>query len=124
MTKEDNKVAMAALQQECQGKLAQEIVVRERLFEELARAKRELAAAASACQEQIVAEVGKATVALNTNYDRKLLAISSAAEKKYVAEIEGINEKVQEYKEKYEKECEQHLKLKEVYKKLRHNTAM
>ena len=56
VTKEDNKVAMAALQQECQGKLAREIVVRERLCDELASAKGELAAAASACQEEIVAE--------------------------------------------------------------------
>ncbi len=46
MTKEDNKVAMVDLQQELQGKVAQEIVVRERLSEELASAKRELAAAA------------------------------------------------------------------------------
>ncbi len=60
VTKEDNKVAMVALQHEFQGKLAQEIVVRERLSEELASAKRELAVAALSCQEQIVAEVEKA----------------------------------------------------------------
>ncbi len=52
MPKEDNKVAMVALQQEFQGKLAQEIVVRERLSEELVSAKRQLAAAASTCQEK------------------------------------------------------------------------
>jgi hypothetical protein len=49
VTKEDNKVAMAALQQEFYGKLAQEIVVRERLSEELANATGQLVAAASAC---------------------------------------------------------------------------
>ncbi len=74
--KEYNKVAMASLQHELHGKLAQEIVVRERLFEELASAKRELAAAASACQEEIVAEVEKSRVALSNNYDRKLVAAS------------------------------------------------
>jgi hypothetical protein len=62
VTNEDNKVAMAALHQEFQGKLAQEIVVRERLSEEFASAKGELAAAASTCQEEIVAEVEKARV--------------------------------------------------------------
>ena len=72
VTKEDNKLAMATLQHEFEGKLAQEIVVRERVSEELASAKRELAAAASACQEQIVTEVEKARVALHNNYDRKL----------------------------------------------------
>ncbi len=41
VTKEDNKVAMTTLQHEFQGKLAQEIVVRERLSENLASAKRE-----------------------------------------------------------------------------------
>ncbi len=70
--------------------MAQEIVVRERLFEELASAKGELAAAASACQEEIVAEVEKARVAISNNYDRKLVGASSAAEKKYVAEVEGV----------------------------------
>ncbi len=70
MTKEDNKVAMASLQQEFQGKLSQEIVVRERLFEELASAKQELATAASACQEEIVAEVEKTRVTLSNNYVR------------------------------------------------------
>ena len=68
---EDNKVAMAALQQEIEGKLAQEIVVRERVSEELASAKRELAAAASACQDQSVSEVEKARVALHSNNNRK-----------------------------------------------------
>ncbi len=90
---EDNKVAMAALQQEFEGKLAQEIVVRERLSEELASAKGELAAVASSCQEEIVAEVEKARVAVSNNYDRKLVAASLAVEKKYVAEVEGMNKK-------------------------------
>ena len=94
VTIEDNKVAMAALQQEFEGKLAQEFVVRERGSEELASAKRELAAAASACQEQIVTEVEKARVALSNNYDRKLVAASFAAEKKYVAEVEGMKKKI------------------------------
>jgi hypothetical protein len=67
--------------------------------EELASAKRELAAAASACQDQIVSEVEKARVALHSNYDRKLVAASLAAEKKYVAGVEDV-EKIQEYKEK------------------------
>ena len=124
VTKEDNKVAMAALQQEFEGKLAQEIVVRERVSEELASAKRELAAAASTCQEQIVTEVEKARVALHSNYDRKLVASLLAAEKKYAREVEGMKKKIQEYKEKYDKECEQHLKLKDLYKKVGYNTAM
>ena len=93
MTKEDNKLAMAALQQEFEGKLAQEIVVRERVSEELASAKRELADAASACQEQIVTEVEKARVALHSNYDRKLVAASLAAENKYAREVEGMKKK-------------------------------
>ncbi len=113
---------MAALQQEFQGMLAQEIVVRERLPEELASAKGEFAAVASACQKGNVEEVEKAWVALSNNYDRKLVAASSAAEKKFVAEIEDVK-KNQKYKEKYEKECEQHSKLKEVDKKVRYNTA-
>ena len=124
VTKEDNKVAMAALQQEFEGKLAQEIVVRERVSEELASAKRELAAAASASQEQIVSEVEKARVALHSNYDRKLVAASLAAEKKYAREVEGMKKKIQEYKDKYYKEYEQHLKSKELYKKVGYNTAM
>ena len=124
VTKEDNKVAMAAIRQEFEGKLAQEIVVRERVSEELASAKRELAAAASACQEQIVTEVEKARVALHSNYDRKLVAASLAAEKKFAGEVEGLKKKIQEYKDKYDKECEQHLKLKELYKKVGYNTAM
>ncbi len=44
-------------------------------------------------KKKIVAEAGEGTVALNTNYDRKLIAASLAAKKKYVAEIEGINKK-------------------------------
>jgi bacillopeptidase F (M6 metalloprotease family) len=124
VTKEDNKLAMAALQQEFEGKLAQEIVVRERLSEELASAKGELAAAASACQEQIVTEVEKARVALHSNYDRTLVASLLAAEKKYAREVEGMKKKIQEYKEKYDKECAQHLKLKDLYKKVGYNTAM
>ena len=124
VTKEDNKVAMAALQQEFEGKLAQEIVVRERVSEELASAKRELAAAASACQEQIVTEVEKARVALHSNYDRKLVAATLAAEKKFAGEVEGLKKKIQECKDKCDKECEQHLKLKELYKKVGYNTAM
>ena len=93
VAKEDNKVAMAAIRQEFEGKLAQEIVVRERVSEELASAKRELAAAASACQEQIVSEVEKARVALHSNYDRKLVAATLAAEKKFVKEVEGFEKK-------------------------------
>ena len=93
MTKEANKVAMAVPQQEFEGKLAQKNVVRERLSEELASAKGELAVAASTCKEEIVVEVEKARVALSNNYDHKLVAASLAAEKKYVAEIECINKK-------------------------------
>ncbi len=73
--------------------MTQEIVVRERLSEELASAKGKLAAAASACQEEVVAEVEKARVALSNNYDRNLVAASLAAEKKYVAEVEGMKTK-------------------------------
>ncbi len=98
----DSNVAMAALQQEFEGKLEQEIIVRERLSEELASAKGELAVAASAYQEEIVAEVERARVAVSNNYDRKLVAASLAAEKKYVAEVESMKKKIQEYKEKYE----------------------
>ncbi len=90
---EDNKVAMAALQQEFEGKLTQEIVVHGRLSEELASAKGELAAAALACQEEIVAEVEMARVALSNNYDRKLATAPLAAEKKYAAEVEGMKKK-------------------------------
>ncbi len=71
-----------------------------------------------------MAEVEKARVALSNKYDRKLIAASSTAEKKYVAEVEGMKKEIQEYKEKYEKECEQHLKLKEIYKKVGYNIAM
>jgi hypothetical protein len=124
VTKEDNKLAMAALQQEFKGKLAQEIVVRERLSEELASAKRELAAAASASQDQIVSEVEKARVALHSNNARKLVDATLAAEKKFAGEVEGLKKKIQECKDKYDKECEQHLKLKELYKKVGYNTAM
>ena len=124
MTKEDNKIAMVALQHELQGKLAQEIVVRERLSEELASAKRELAAAASACQDQIVSEVEKARVALHSNNNRKLVDATLAAEKKFAGEVEGLKKKIQEYKDKYYKEYEQHLKSKELYKKVGYNTAM
>ena len=73
--------------------MAQEIVVRERLSEEIASAKGELAAAASTCQEEIVAEVEKARVALHSNYDRKLVAASLAAEKKYAREVDGMKKK-------------------------------
>ena len=94
------------------------------MSEELASAKRELAAAASACQEQIVSEVEKARVALHLNYDRKLVAATLAAEKKFAGEVEGLKKKIQECKDKCDKECEQHLKLKELYKKVGYNTAM